>query len=291
MPYSVISLLGGTALTLWLSFTGLWLLSLPLKNASLVDIFWGLGFILQMGVVWWWREPTSWRAGLLLLLVLLWGLRLSGYLAWRNGIVHEDRRYAAMRAQHGASCWWISLGTVFWLQAAIQWILGLPLQIALIHDASTPWGLRDTFGLLLWTGGMLFEVVGDWQLARFRADPHHAGQVCDRGLWRYTRHPNYFGECCLWWGIYLLACGSGAGWTIVSPLLLTYLLLRVSGVTLLERHLLQSRPDYADYCARTNSFFPWFPRPGRRISPSDAASRSATPSKNNKIGVEGMLDL
>jgi steroid 5-alpha reductase family enzyme len=166
-----------------------------------------------------------------------------------------------MRKRPGRRFGWVSLYTVFALQGALMWIVSLPIQIA--QSAPEPAHLTwlDALGALFWLTGFCCEALGDWQLARFKADPANRGKVMDRGLWRYTRHPNYFGDSLLWWGFFLIAVGvPGGGWTVIGPLLMTFLLMRVSGVTLLERKLLRSRPAYREYIERTNAFFPGFPK-------------------------------
>jgi steroid 5-alpha reductase family enzyme len=169
-----------------------------------------------------------------------------------------------MRRHWGARFPIVSLFTVFALQGVLMWIVSLPLQVAQAAPAPARLGPLDAFGAALWLVGMVFESVGDWQLARFKADPANAGRVMDRGLWRYTRHPNYFGDCLVWWGFFVLASGvPGGAYTLVSPIVMTILLRRVSGVTLLERSLLKRREGYADYVARTNAFVPGPPRAGR----------------------------
>lgn len=249
------------------TMTALWLLSLALRNASIVDPFWGTGFIL---VTWLTLASTSlaWsvaRSWLLAALVTIWGLRLSLYLFWRNSGHGEDRRYRAMRDHHGPRFWWGSLLTVFWLQGLILWIVSLPIQAAilagstnavLIQSSGVPLGCLDVIGTSVWLVGFLFESFGDFQMSRFQVDPANAGKVMDRGLWRFTRHPNYFGDFCVWWGVYLIATNGGAGWTIFSPLLMSFLLLKVSGVTLLEKTITNRRPEYIEYQQRTNAFFP-----------------------------------
>ena len=194
------------------------------------------------------------------MLTVLWGLRLSMYLLWRNWGHGEDRRYQAMRAHQGQRFWWLSLLTVFWLQAAILWFVSLPVQVTAVTDDAGPIGWLDAIGGALFLVGFGFETVGDWQLARFKRDPANRGQVMDRGLWRYTRHPNYFGDACVWWGLFLIAACGGAWWTILSPVVMTTLLLKVSGVSLLEKSITERRPEYAAYQARTNAFFPGPPR-------------------------------
>jgi steroid 5-alpha reductase family enzyme len=239
--------------------TAVWLLSLARKDASVIDPFWGLGFLLVAAASGLLNGFVP-RTGLLLILVALWSLRLSGYLLWRNSGHGEDRRYVQMREKHGPRFWWVSLFSVFLLQAVILWFVSLPLQVAAAHDESTAFSILDAAGGLLWGIGFLFESVGDWQLARFKAQATNSGRVMDGGLWRYTRHPNYFGDFCVWWGLYLICVAGGAWWTILSPIAMTVLLMAVSGVSLLESTIGSRRPDYAAYQARTNAFFPGPPR-------------------------------
>lgn len=240
------------------ALTLLWLLSLRLRDASIVDIFWGLGFV---ALVWFYssRAAPSGRSDLLVALTTIWGLRLWLHLLKRNWGKGEDYRYAEMRQGHGKRFWWVSLFTVYWLQALILWIVSFPLWHG--HRGVDPLGPLDWIGAGLSVVGILFESVGDLQLVRFKRDPANSGRVLDTGLWRYTRHPNYFGDALFWWGIALIAMGvPGWGWMLLGPLLMTVLLMRVSGVTLLERRLAETKPEYRDYAERTNAFFPWFPR-------------------------------
>ncbi len=239
----------------------LWLLSLWQRDASLVDVYWGPGFALIAGIAWGVGEGgNAERRMLSLLLVSLWGLRLGGYLLWRNWGAGEDYRYQAMRRHHGERFGLVSLGSVFGLQGVLQWLVSLPVQV--VHfSAGGPPGWLDAAAVLLFAVGFGFEALGDWQLARWKADPESRGQVMDRGLWRYTRHPNYFGDCCVWWGLFALALATPAGvWTLPAPLLMSFLLLRVSGVTLLERGHRKRRFGYAEYAMRTSAFFPLPPR-------------------------------
>lgn len=241
-----------------------WVLSLRLRDASLADICWGLGFVLLAWLYWLLSPTLTPRSWLVAGLVTLWGARLSWHILRRNRGKGEDPRYQAMRASHGKAFWWRSLFTVFWLQGAILWFVGLPLLAAV--RAAQPAGLTivDGIAALVFGAGFGFEVVGDRQLLRFRADPSNRGRVLDRGLWRYTRHPNYFGDATLWWGLYGFAAATPGGWlTVLSPALMTFLLMRVSGVTLLEQSLTASKPGYRAYIARTPAFFPWFPRTPR----------------------------
>ena len=252
------TLLVTLAVTLAVLFV-LWLVSVVRRDASIVDPFWGCGFVI---VAWTAFERSSHESSRVILLVALttiWGLRLSLFLLWRNWGHGEDRRYLAMRDHHGARFWWVSLLTVFVLQAVILWFVSFPIQAAISAAAVVPLGWFDAIGLVVWFVGLFFETVGDWQLARFKSRSENSGKVMDRGLWRYTRHPNYFGDFCVWWGLYLIAAAGGAWWTILSPLLMSVLLMKVSGVTLLESTITDRRPDYAAYRARTNAFFPGRP--------------------------------
>ncbi len=197
----------------------------------------------------------------MLVLVAVWGLRLALYLARRNFGHEEDRRYQKIRQRNEPGFTWKSLYLVFGLQAVLAWVISLPLLGAIAGDAS-PLGWLDYAGAALWLVGLYFEAVGDWQLTRFKADPANAGQVMDQGLWGLTRHPNYFGDFCVWWGFGLIALAAGAWWALLGPVLMSVLLLRVSGVTLLERDIGKRRPGYAEYIRRTNAFFPGPRRPG-----------------------------
>jgi len=236
----------------------LWLLSLKLKNASIVDIFWGIGFALIAVTSYKLADGFAGRKLLLTALVIVWGGRLAGYLGRRNIGKGEDYRYQAMRKRHGERFPIVSLYLVFGLQGVLMWIISLPLQAAQMGaqpDQLTP---LDWLGVLLWIAGFAFETIGDWQLARFKANPANKGKVMDRGLWAYTRHPNYFGDALLWWGYFLIAAATGAWWTVISPILMTLLLMKVSGVALLEKTLVRTKPEYQEYVRRTSAFFPWF---------------------------------
>lgn len=237
-----------------------WLISLARRDASVVDPFWGAGFVLVTWVALELSAPPTARVAGLAALVTLWGLRLSLFLAWRNWGHGEDRRYRIMRDHHGRRFWWVSLFTVFLLQALILWVVALPIQVAAAQGAANPISALGVAGGLVWALGFAFETIGDWQMSRFQSDPKNAGRVMDRGLWRWSRHPNYFGDFCVWWGIYLIAAAGGAWWTILSPLVMSLLLLKVSGVALLETTIRDRRPEYADYQSRTSAFFPFPPR-------------------------------
>jgi steroid 5-alpha reductase family enzyme len=238
----------------------LWLLSLRLSNSSIVDIFWGTGFVI-----------TSWvsfaltpggflpRKLLICTLVTVWGLRLSIHILLRNWGKPEDFRYQKWRKEAGGQWWWRSFFKVFLLQGVLLWLISAPLLAAQLVPQAAAWPYLDIFGALVWLAGFFFEAAGDFQLARFKANPANRGKVLDHGVWRYTRHPNYFGDSAQWWGFFLVAASAGGWWTVFSPILMTFFLLQVSGVALLEKTL-ETRPGYSDYIARTSAFFPWFPR-------------------------------
>lgn len=235
-----------------------WLVSLVKRDVSIVDSLWSVFFVIAAGVYASVLAAVGPRTTLVLVLVSLWALRLFGYITWRNWGDEEDRRYQAMREKRGKAFAWQSLFVVFLLQAVIAWLVSLPLLGAI--EGSAPLGVVDAIGVVLFGVGLFFEAVGDWQLARFKANPDNKGKVMDSGLWRYTRHPNYFGDFTVWWGLYLIAVGAGAWWSFPAPLLMSFFLLKVSGVALLEKDIGERRPKYADYIERTNAFFPGPPK-------------------------------
>lgn len=234
---------------------GGWIASVIKKNVTLVDSLWSLFFLLATVV--YVSASAEPRAILILVLVTIWALRLSIYLTWRNFGKQEDHRYQAIRQNNQPHFWLKSLYIVFALQALLAWIISLPLLGAATSHQPINW--LDYVGISLWLTGFLWESIADRQLARFKANPANKGAVMDSGLWRYSRHPNYFGECCVWWGYYLLAVAAGAWWSLPAPLLMTLLLLKVSGVALLEKDIGQRRPAYAAYIAKTNAFLPGRP--------------------------------
>jgi steroid 5-alpha reductase family enzyme len=252
----------------------LWLYSLRSKNVNAVDVAWGMGFVVVTWLTWIQvrgerdadlETVGRWREWVILAIVTLWGLRLSVYLTWRNWGKPEDRRYAAMRSHWGERFRARSFFTVFFLQAVLIWFISLTIQVGLQGSAAS-W-LQILAGLLVWQVGWTFETIGDWQLAAFKRDPRSKGKVMDRGLWRYTRHPNYFGDFMVWWGIFLVTAQPDSWWwTISGPALMSFLLIRVSGVRLLESSLSQRVDGYADYVRRTSSFIPWPPRRSRSVS-------------------------
>jgi steroid 5-alpha reductase family enzyme len=237
-----------------------WAASVPLRNVAIVDTLWSLLFVIAACSYAASTAALDERALLALALVTIWALRLAIYLGVRTfRHAGEDRRYAAIRQRNEPGFTWKSLYLVFGFQAGLAWLISLPL-LGAIAGADQPLGWVDALGVTLWLVGLVFEAFGDWQLQRFKSDPANAGRVMDGGLWRYTRHPNYFGDFCIWWGLYLVALSAGAWWSIVGPALMSVLLLRFSGVVLLEKDIGERRPEYAAYIRRTNAFFPGRPQ-------------------------------
>ena len=248
------------ALTFLLAFGILgWLVSLAIRDVSIVDSMWSLMFLLAT-FVYAFAGDTGPRSTLIVLLVTLWALRLAGYITWRNWGEGEDYRYQRIRENNSPNFGFKSIYIVFGLQAALAWFISLPLMAAI--TSTTPLGFVDAAAVILWVVGFVFESLGDLQLAQFKADPQNRGKVLRSGLWKLTRHPNYFGNFCIWWGFYLFALSAGAWWSIAAPLLMTFLLLKVSGVAMLEKDIGERRPEYADYIASTNAFFPGLPASG-----------------------------
>jgi len=239
-----------------------WVVSVARRDASLVDRMWPV-FIAAAALVCWRSLPSAGvRGDAMLALVLAWAVRLGAYITRRNWGHGEDRRYQAIRARNEPGFAWKSLYLVFALQAVLAWIVAAPFLVGMA--SGRPFAVLDAIGAATSAFGIAFEAVGDAQMARFKAGAANRGNVMDRGLWRYTRHPNYFGDCCVWWGLYAIAAATPLGaWTIASPAAMTFLLLRVSGVALLERSIGKRRPEYADYVARTSAFVP---RPPRRTA-------------------------
>jgi steroid 5-alpha reductase family enzyme len=241
--------------------TVLWLVSLRLQDAGIVDIFWGIGFVvanwLYFGLT---PEGFLARKWVVSVLVTIWGLRLSLRILLRNWGKPEDFRYRKWREEAGEKWWWQSYHRVFLLQGCLVCVISAPLLAAQIGPSLDWFTALDGIGVAVWAIGFIFEAVGDWQLDRFRADPANQGKVLRTGLWRYTRHPNYFGDAAQWWAYYLLAVAAGGYWTFFSPIIMTELLTRVSGVKLLEETLTETKPGYREYVETTSPFVPWFPR-------------------------------
>ncbi len=238
-----------------------WLASLVQGDVSLVDRVWSFIIAAPVAAYAWVLPPAGdARFSVLAVLLVLWAVRLAAYVSWRNWGHGEDRRYQAIRARNEPNFPLKSFYLIFVLQAVLAWLVSTPFLAVLARPV--PWTALDAIGAALAAFGLVFETLGDQQLASFKADPTNRGKVMDRGVWRYTRHPNYFGECCLWWGFFLVALSCGGWWSVVSPLVMTGLLLKVSGVALLEKDIGERRPAYREYIRRTNAFFPGPPKKG-----------------------------
>jgi steroid 5-alpha reductase family enzyme len=238
-----------------------WLASLPGRNVTVVDSLWGLGFVLIAWVSFALAGGDEGRRWLVTALTTLWGMRLCVHLSIRNWGKGEDPRYGKWRAAAGKRFWIVSLFKVFWLQALFQWVISLVVQVPQLSPLPAHLTLLDGLGAAVWLVGFVFESVADWQLFRFKSDPQNSGKVMDRGLWRYSRHPNYFGESLIWWGLFLIAFGvPGGWWTVASPVIVTLVLLKMTGVPLTEATTMERRPGYRDYMRRTSMFIPWPPR-------------------------------
>ena len=238
-----------------------WIVSLIYKNVTIMDSIWGLGFVIISWVTFFLSDGYAVRKGLLTILVTFWGVRLVIYLTLRNWGAGEDPRYGAMREKSGERFWIVSLFKVFLLQGAFMFVISLVIQLGQISPVPKNLTWLDVAGIIIWGIGFIFETVGDWQLARFKANPANKGKVMNRGLWAYTRHPNYFGETLIWWGIFFVTLSVPGGiWTIISPIIITTVLLKMTGIPLTEASILERRPDYKTYIQNTSAFFPWFPK-------------------------------
>ncbi len=246
---------------LMLILTGLWIVSLVIKDASIIDIFWGFGFVI---IAWFYAFQNDLalmgiREKILLGMITIWGLRLTIYLANRNLGKGEDYRYAQWRKDNGPKWWWLSFIRVFALQGFLLWIISATYLPSFSVNAEM--GILEYVGILLWGIGLFFETVGDYQLSKFKKDPSNKGKVLNTGVWRYTRHPNYFGDATIWWGFFLFALAHPQGWMFVfCPIVMTFFLLKVSGVAMLEVKLKKSKPQYAEYIRTTSSFIPMPPK-------------------------------
>lgn len=240
--------------------TILWLISIKIRNVSIVDLFWGFGFVVAAAVYFIFTEGFETRKILLMTMVAIWGLRLSIYLAWRNLGKGEDFRYQKFRKDFGEHrYWWYSFFSVFLLQGVLMWLISAPLLGAQFY-ADNSLGILDYLGIAIWIIGFIFEAGGDIQLARFKADPTNKGKVLNTGFWHYTRHPNYFGDTAVWFGYALICLSAGSYIPILGSVLMTALIIKVSGVALLEKTLNTTKPGYQEYVRKTSAFIPWFPK-------------------------------
>ncbi|HAN77080.1 MAG TPA: hypothetical protein DCQ31_04525 [Bacteroidales bacterium] len=241
--------------------TSLWIASVYLKNVSIVDMFWGVGFVVAAGVYYYFGQGYEPRKLMVTGLVAIWGLRLSVYLAWRNVGKPEDFRYQEFRRKYGAHrYWYVSFFQTFLLQGVLMWFISAPLLGAQYLQSSANLNFFDYLGVVVWLIGFTFEAGGDYQLARFKGNAANKGKVLQTGFWKYTRHPNYFGDSAVWWAFGLFALAAGSYFTIIGAVLMTALIIKVSGVALLEKSLKTNKPEYAEYIRKTSTFIPWFPK-------------------------------
>jgi steroid 5-alpha reductase family enzyme len=249
------------SLLIWILVTLLWLLSIAIKNVSIVDIFWGFGFVVVNVFYIYSLEEINPRNWLLLGLVSIWGLRLTFYLAIRNIGKGEDYRYQQFRKDYGVKrYWWFSYFQVFLLQGTLILIVSLPYLGVHLSETSGTLIWLDYIAILIWIIGFSFEAGGDYQLYQFKKNLKNKGKVLNTGFWKYTRHPNYFGDSAIWWSYALFSIAAGGYWQIIGAVIMTLLIVKVSGVALLEKTLNNTKPKYKEYIEKTNSFFPWFPK-------------------------------
>ena len=239
--------------------TLLWIWSVLIKNASIVDIFWGIGFVVVNTFYFLSNEHRDERHIIVLILVAIWGFRLAGYLAWRNIGKGEDFRYREFRRKFGPKrYWWLSYFQTFLLQGILIMIISLPLLAIQMNTANL--SALDYVAIIIWGIGFLFEAGGDYQLAEFKNNSANKGKLLNTGFWKYTRHPNYFGDAVVWVSYALFSMAVGSYWPAIGTVIMILLLLKVSGVALLEETMKTSKPQYRNYMEKTNAFIPWFPK-------------------------------
>ncbi len=241
----------------------LWLISIPLRDVSIIDMAFALILLAVTVVTWLMTDGAAARKNLILLLVALWAVRITSHLVRRNWGHGEDPRYTKLRSwvADDRAFVWLSLRQVFLLQGIVLWLVSLPVQVGQIYRVPAELGIPAMLGIAVWLLGFVFETVADRQLARFRADPANKGKVLDTGLWRYSRHPNYFGELCVWWGLFLIACDNPWGLlTILGPIGYTHLIVNVTGQRTLDKKLARDKPGYRDYMEKTSGMIPLPPR-------------------------------
>ena len=240
--------------------TILWIVSVIVKNVSIGDLFWGPGFAITAGYYFMVSGGNLQRKIIVLVLVALWAARLAIHLSIRNIGKGEDFRYKEFRKKYGESrYWWISFFQTFLLQGILMWLISLPLLGAMYYPEKQP-GILDLLAIIIWITGFIFETGGDLQLTSFRSDPSNKGKVLNTGLWKYTRHPNYFGDSAVWWGYGLFSVAAGGYFPVIGSLMMTALIIKVSGVALLEKSLATTKPQYKEYIEKTSAFIPWFPK-------------------------------
>ena len=257
-----------TLLAVALVLGGTFLVALRLGRHAVVDVAWGLGFaaIAVAAFLASEGEGDGFISGFALVLTVIWGVRLAVHIGLRSRGHGEDPRYVELLAKAPGNPQLFALRRIYLTQGLVMWFVSLPVQVAMFEQGEANWATWT--GVLLWIVGFTFETVGDLQLTRFRNDPATKGEVLDTGLWRYTRHPNYFGDACVWWGLSLIAFSSWPGiLTILSPLLMTWLLAKGTGKPLLEKDMASRRPGYADYVRRTSGFVPLPPKTSTTAAP------------------------
>jgi steroid 5-alpha reductase family enzyme len=250
-----------TSFIILVLITLLWLWSIKITNVSIVDLFWGFGFVIVNASYLLMSGELNTRKILLFALVAVWGLRLSLYIASRNIGKGEDFRYKEFRKKYGPErYWWFSYFQTFLLQGLLIMIVSLPLLGVNASTHSGSLNVLDYLGVLVWMVGFTFEAGGDFQLSRFRKNPENKGKVLSTGFWKYTRHPNYFGDSAVWWAYALFSMAAGNYWQIIGSIIMTLLIIKVSGVALLEKTLNNTKPQYHEYIKKTSAFLPWFPK-------------------------------
>jgi steroid 5-alpha reductase family enzyme len=238
-----------------------WIYSLVKKNVTIADSLWGLGFVLIAWLTFFRTEGFLALKLIITILVTLWGLRLFSHMITRSRGKAEDPRYGEWRKKHGKSFWFVSLYKVFLVQALFQWCIAFGIQYGQISKMPSSLTLLDLLGVFIWIAGFVIESLADRQLKQFLADPINKGRIMNRKLWKYSRHPNYFGESLMWWGLFFIVLSTPWGlWTIVSPMLINYTLLKLTGVTLMEETQFKGNMEYQQYILQTSSFIPWFPK-------------------------------
>lgn len=251
----------------------LWLISIPLRDVSIIDMAFAVILLSVAGVTYAMTDGAEPRKNLILALVALWAVRITAHLVRRNWGHGEDPRYTKLRSwvNDDRAFIWLSLRQVFLLQGIVLWLVSLPIQVGQIYAEPASLGVAAFAGASLWLVGFVFETVADHQLARFRADPANKGKVLDTGLWRYSRHPNYFGELCVWWGLFLIACDNPWGLlTIIGPIGYTYLIVNVTGQRTLDKKMAREKPGYRDYMQKTSGMIPLPPRRSRNGGGDDS---------------------
>lgn len=239
----------------------LWLISVFLKNASIVDPFWSITFIIAGSYFFSQSNHFYTRNSIVFFLLIIWGIRLFLYLFMRSWGQKEDFRYQKFREDFGKkNYWWISFFQVFMLQGFLVWIISIPLVVISQKTTTNQLNYIDYAAIFIWIVGFIFETVGDYQLKKFKSNPSNKGKLLTTGLWKYTRHPNYFGDSLIWWSFGLFAVATGSYYPLIGSIIMTLLLLKVSGVSLLEKTLKKSKPGYEKYMKSTSAFFPLPPK-------------------------------